>query len=117
MAERITFKPKFRLQIFAARENLKAEFRLEGNPFGHLTIRHVHVSPTGPSDVESIDADFVQVDYGFFTLIRRGLSSALRNVDVRSARVVLNPGKAPLRPRPPNHKHEIHLPDIFPERV
>ncbi|HEY4284943.1 MAG TPA: hypothetical protein VGM62_17910, partial [Chthoniobacterales bacterium] len=102
---------------FASRENLKAEFRLEGNPFGHLTIRNVHVSPTGPSDVESIDADFVQVDYGVFTLIRHGLSSGLRNVDIRSAKIVLNPDKAPLRPRPPNPKHKIELPDIFPERV
>jgi hypothetical protein len=101
----------------AARENLKAEFHLEGNPFGALTIRNVHVFPTGPSDVESIDADFIHVDYGLFTLIRHGLSAALNNVDVRSATVVLNPSKAPLRPRPPNPKHKISLPDIFPERV
>lgn len=102
---------------FASRENLKAQFRLEGNPFGSLTVRNVHVSPTGPSDVESIDVDYAHVDYGLFTLIRHGLSSALRNVEVRSARIVLNPARAPLRPRPPNPKHEIKLPDIFPERA
>ena len=34
---------------FASKENLKAEFRLEGNPFGSLTIRNVHVFPIGPS--------------------------------------------------------------------
>src|SRR5438046_10015351 len=29
----------------------------------------------------------------------------------------MNPEKAPLRPRPPNPKKKIELPDIFPERV
>ena len=101
---------------FAARENLKADFRLEGNPFGSLTIRNVHVSPTGPTDVESIDVDLVHVDYGLITLIRHGLSDALRSVEVRSARVVLNPAKARLRPRPPNPEHKITLPGIFPRR-
>jgi TamB, inner membrane protein subunit of TAM complex len=36
---------------------------------------------------------------------------------VRSARIVLNPAKAPLRPRPPDPKKKITLPDVFPERV
>src|SRR5439155_17611215 len=34
-----------------------------------------------------------------------------------SARIVMNPEKAPLRPRPPNPKTNSALPDIFPERV
>ena len=101
----------------AAKENLKIQFQLEGNPFGSLTVRDVHASPTGPSDVESIDIESAHVDYGLFTLIRHGISSALRNVEVRGARIVLNPAKAPLRPRPPNPKHKIKLPDIFPERA
>lgn len=102
---------------FAAKENLKIQFKLEGNPFGSVTVRNVHAFPTGPSDVESIDIDSAHVDYGLFTLIRHGISSSLRNVDARGARIVLNPAKAPLRPRPPNPKHKIKLPDIFPERV
>ena len=102
---------------YAARENLKAEFRLEGSVFTNLTVRNLHAVPTGPSDVESIDVDFARVDYGLFTLLRHGISSALQNVEVRSARIVLNPSKVPFRPRPPNPKKKIELPDIFPERV
>ena len=114
----LLFAIAHRIAVHAAsRENLKADFRLEGNPFGSLTIRNVHVFPTGPSDVESIDIDLIHADYGLFTLLRHGLSAALRDVEVRSAHVVLNPARAPLRPRPPNPKHKISLPDIFPERV
>ncbi|PYK41735.1 MAG: hypothetical protein DME60_01850 [Verrucomicrobia bacterium] len=101
---------------YAARENLKANFRLEGNVFTNLTVRNLHAIPTGPSDVESIDIDFARADYGLFGPLRHGLSS-IKNLEVRSARIVLNPAKAPLRPRPPNPKKKITLPDVFPERV
>jgi len=102
---------------YAARENLKVEFRLEGSVFTSLTVRNLHAVPTGPSDVESIDVDLARIDYGLFTLLRHGISNALQNVELRSARIVLNPSKVPLRPRPPNPKNKIELPDIFPERV
>jgi hypothetical protein len=102
---------------YAAKENLKIEFRLEGSVFTNLAVRNLHAVPMGPSDVESIDVDFARVDYGLFTLLRHGISNALENVELRSARIVMNPAKAPLRPRPPNPKNKIELPDIFPERV
>ncbi|HEV2965959.1 MAG TPA: hypothetical protein VGW97_03530, partial [Chthoniobacterales bacterium] len=102
---------------YAAKENLRLEFRLEGGVFTNLTVRNLHATPTGPSDVESIDVDLARVDYGLFTLLRHGISAALKNVEVRSARIVLNPAKAPLRPRPPNPKNKIDLPDVFPERI
>jgi autotransporter translocation and assembly factor TamB len=102
---------------YAAKENLKLEFRLEGSVFTNLTVRNLHAVAIGPSDIESIDLDLVRVDYGLFTLLRHGISNALKNVEVRSARIVMNPAKAPLRPRPPNPKKKIELPDIFPERI
>ncbi len=102
---------------YAAKENLKIEFRLEGSVFTNLTVRNLHAVPTGPSDVESIDVDLARVDYGLFALLRHGISKALRDVELKSARIVLNPAKAPLRPRPPNPKNKIKLPDIFPERI
>ena len=102
---------------YAAKENLKLEFRLEGSVFTNLIIRNLHAAPTGPSDVESIDVDLARIDYGLFTLLRHGISTAIKSADVHSARVVMNPAKAPLRPRPPNPKKKIELPDIFPERL
>ncbi len=102
---------------YAAKENLKLEFRLEGSVFTNVIIRNLRAVPTGPSDVESIDVDLVRVDFGLFTLLRHGISTAIKNADVHSARIVMNPAKVPLRPRPPNPKKKIELPDIFPERV
>ncbi|MDP9185878.1 MAG: translocation/assembly module TamB domain-containing protein, partial [Verrucomicrobiota bacterium] len=102
---------------YAAKENLKLEFRLEGSVFTNLIIRNLHAASTEASDVESIDLDLARIDYGLFTLLRHGISTAIKNADVHSARIVMNPARAPLRPRPPNPKKKIELPDIFPERV
>ena len=100
---------------YAAKENLKITFRLEGNVFTNLTVRNLHAFPTGPSAIESIDIDRLYVDYSLFGLARHGLSQFLDNVEARSARIVLNPAKAPLKPRPPKAKME--LPSLFPERI
>ena len=102
---------------YAAKENLKLEFQLEGSVFTNLIIKNLHAASTGPSDVESIDVDLARIDYGLFTLLRHGISTAIKNADVHSARIVMNPAKDPLRPRPPNPKKKIDLPDIFPERL
>src|SRR5438105_4587745 len=102
---------------YAAKESLKLEFQLEGSVFTNLIIKNLHAASTGASDVESIDVDLARIDYGLFTLLRHGLSSAIKNADVHSARVVMNPEKQSLRPRPPNPKKKIDLPDIFPERL
>ena len=102
---------------YAAKENLKLEFRLEGSVFTNVIIRNLHAVSTGPGDVESIDVDLARIDYGLFTLLRHGISTAIKNADVHSAQIVMNPERASLRPRPPNPKKKIELPDIFPERV
>ena len=51
---------------YAAKENLKMDFRLEGDPFNYLTVRNLHASPTGPSGIESIDVDSLYIDYSLF---------------------------------------------------
>jgi autotransporter translocation and assembly factor TamB len=100
---------------YAAHENLKVDFRLEGNPFGHLTVRNFHALPTGPSIIESIDIDQLYADYSLLGLARHGLSRFLEDVELRSARVVLNPARAlPPKPRP---KQKLTLPSAFPERI
>ena len=100
---------------YAARENLKIDFRLEGNPFSHLTVRNFRALPTGASAIESIDIDQLYVSYSLFGLTRHGLSHFLEDVELHSAQVVLNPARAPLRkPRP---KRKLTLPSVFPERI
>ncbi len=100
---------------YAARENLKIDFRLEGNPFSHLTVRNFRAFPTGASAIESTDIDQLYVDYSLFGLARHGLSHFLDNVELRSAQVVLNPARAP--PRKPHPKQKLTLPSVFPERI
>jgi len=100
---------------YAERENLKIDFRLEGNPFSHLTVRNFRALPTGASAIESIDIDQLYVDYSLFGLTRHGLSHFLEDIEVRSAQVVLNPARAP--PRKPRPKKKLTLPSVFPERI
>jgi len=100
---------------YAAKENLKIDFILEGNPFVRLTARNFHALPTGPSAIESIDIDQLHIDYNLFGYWRHGISRLFDSVEARSARVVFNPSKAPLKVRPP--KARLKLPRFFPERV
>jgi translocation-and-assembly-module (TAM) inner membrane subunit TamB-like protein len=100
---------------YAAKQNLKIDFRLEGNPFTRLTARNFQAFPTGPSAIESIDIDQLHIDYNLFGFARHGLARLFDRVEARSARVVLNPAKAPLRARPP--KPQLKLPRFFPKQV
>ena len=69
---------------FAAKENLRADFRLEGSVFTGLTIRNLHVVPTGPSPVESIDADYIRANYSLIALVFHGFANAVEKVEARS---------------------------------
>jgi hypothetical protein len=100
---------------YAAGQNLKIDFRLEGNPFGYLTVRNFRALPTGASAIESIDIDQLFVDYSLLGLARHGFSHFLEDVELRSARVVLNPARAP--PPKPHPKQKLTLPSLFPERI
>src|ERR1700737_4877098 len=102
---------------YAAGENLKIDFRAEGSVLTNLTVRNLHVVPTGSTDVESIDIDFAHANYSLFGLMRLGASQFLRSVEIRSARIVLNPTEVPLKPRGPKIQKRITLPSIFPDRV
>lgn len=100
---------------YAAKENLKADFRVEGNPFGSVTIRNLHAFAVGPSEYETIDIDYLYLDYSLLGYARHGLPRLFQDVEARSANIVLNPSKAPLRPRPPHP--QLKLPTFFPERL
>jgi hypothetical protein len=102
---------------YAAGENLKIDFLAEGSVLTNLTVRNLHVVPTGSTDVESIDIDFAHANYSLFGLVRHGVSQFFRNVEIRSARIVLNPTEVPLKPRGPKIQKRITLPSIFPDRV
>lgn len=99
----------------AAKENLKLDFRLEGNVFTGLTIRNLHIIPTGPAAIEIADADYVHADYSLFSLIR-GHADFLESIEARNARVVIDPAQVRVKvaPRP---QEKVTLPAVFPERA
>jgi autotransporter translocation and assembly factor TamB len=100
---------------YASKENLKIDFRLEGNPFSYLTVRNLHAVPSGRSAIESADVDSLYVDYSLLGFARHGISHLLQNVELRGAQVVLDSARAaPPKPRP---KQPTTLPDAFPERI
>ena len=101
---------------FAAKENLKLDFQIEGSVLGSLVLKNVHATATGPSAVESIDADLVRADYSIFALIAHGLPEFLENVELRSASIVIDPSKSPPS-KPPKPNEKMSLPLFFPERV
>ncbi len=102
---------------FAAKENLRLDCRLEGSVFGNLIIRNLRITPTGPSAVESIEADFVRADYSLLDWWRLGPAELLKNVEGRNVNVVLNPLKAAPEKIVPKPNERLTLPSIFPERI
>ncbi len=101
---------------FAAKENLKLDFRVEGDVLGGITLRNVHATATGPSAVQSLEADLVRADYSLTDLLFHGMSDFLKNVELRNVTAALDPAKAPApKPTPPPNK--ITLPSFFPERL
>ncbi|MFZ1221225.1 MAG: translocation/assembly module TamB domain-containing protein, partial [Chthoniobacterales bacterium] len=101
----------------AAKENLKVEGTFEGSIFTSLAIRNLHVSPVGPAIVESIDVNYLRADYSLWDWMRRGPTELLKNVELRTARVVLDPAKASLKPKIPPPDERLRLFPVFPERL
>src|SRR5215470_1186027 len=99
----------------AAKENLKLDFRAEGNVFTELTIRNLHIVPTGPSAIEIADAEYVRADYSLFSLIR-GHADFLSSIEMRNARVVIDPAKGRVRVTT-GSREKVTLPAVFPERA
>ncbi|PYJ89606.1 MAG: hypothetical protein DME70_01810, partial [Verrucomicrobia bacterium] len=102
---------------YAAVGHLRVDCTLEGSIFTSLVVRNLHVSPTGPTIVESIDVDYVRADYSLWDWMWHGPTELLKNVELRNTRVVLGPAKASLKPKVPEPDERLRLFPIFPERL
>ncbi len=99
-------------------QNLKLDFRVEGGVLDGITLRNVHATATGPSAVQSLDADLVHAEYSLPDLAFHGMSDFLKDVEVRNVTAVLDPSKAPLpTPTPPKPNEKVSLPAFFPKRL
>ena len=102
----------------AAGQNLKLAFGIEGDPLDKLELHNLHATATGPSAVQSLDADHVIVDYSLGDLVFHGISDALKNVELHNVTAVIDSSKAPLpTPTPPPRNEKVSLPAFFPERL
>ncbi len=70
---------------YAAREHLKIDFRLEGNPFSHLTVRNLRAIPTGASGIESVDIDYLYVDYSLVGAFGSGCLKSCESAAAQTA--------------------------------
>ncbi len=106
-------------QSYAARENLKLKFRLEGDPLDQLALFDVQAAATGPSAIQSLEAGAVKVDYSLWDLLFHGLSETLKNVEVHNLTAVIDSSKAPIpTPTPiPARQEQFNLPAFFPDRL
>ncbi|MEP6808838.1 MAG: hypothetical protein ABI992_01220, partial [Chthoniobacterales bacterium] len=102
---------------FAAKENLRVDFRLEGSILGGLVLRNVHAVATGPSALQSADIDLVRVDYSLWDWMTKGRANLLGDVEVRHASIVLDPAKAPPKLKLPKSDEKFSLPAVFPKRL
>jgi hypothetical protein len=102
---------------YAARANLKIDCSLGGTIFTGLVVRNLRVVPIGPAIVESIDVDYIRADYSLLDLWQHGATEVLKNAEMRTARIVLDPAKASLKPKVPRSDERITLFPVFPERL
>jgi autotransporter translocation and assembly factor TamB len=103
---------------FAAKENLKLDFRIEGDVLGGIALRDVHATATGPSAIQSLDADLVRAGYSLTDLALHGMSDFFKDVEVRNLTALLDPSKAPIpTPTPLPKDKKISLPAFFPDRL
>jgi autotransporter translocation and assembly factor TamB len=98
-----------------AKENLTLDFRAEGNVFTGLTIRNLHITPTGPAAIEVADAEYLHAEYSLFSLLRRQ-ADFLNSIEARNAHVVIDPAKVRMKVAPRPHE-KVTLPAVFPERA
>ncbi len=102
----------------ASGQNLKLDFQVEGGVLGGITLRNVHATATGPSAVQSLDADLIRGEYSLPDLAFHGMSDFLKDVEVRNVTAVLDPSKAPIpTPSPPKPNEKVSLPAFFPDRL
>jgi len=80
-------------------------------------VRNLHVSPTGPTIVEALDVDYIRADYSLWDWMQRGPTELLKGAEVRTARIVLDPAKASLKPKIPPPDERLRLFPMFPERL
>ncbi len=104
---------------YASGQNLKLQFRLEGDPIGELALHDVHATATGPSALRALDAGLVKVDYNLWDLVFHGLSETLKNVELHDLTAVIDSSKAPVpTPTPtPAKQQQFKLPEYFPDRL
>ena len=103
----------------AASQNLKLDFRLDGDPLDQITIHNLRATPTGATAVQRLEVGTAKVNYSLPDLVFHGISNVLKNVEVHDVTAVLDSSKVPFpKPTPgPRPNEKVTLPAYFPDRL
>jgi len=72
-------------------QNLAISFDLQGSLFTSLTIDHLKIVPTGPSEIVNIEIEHASARYHLLKLIRGDFTHGLEEVEARNVFVEMRP--------------------------
>jgi len=88
---------------FAAKQHIALSLDVGGSIYSSLSLENVRASPTGPSPVEKISIEKVQVNYDLIGLARNGIEGFLKSYELKNATVMIHPVAA----QSPSQKEDL----------
>jgi hypothetical protein len=74
-----------------ATQNLAVSFEMKGSLFGSVTIDHLKVVPTGPSEINRIEVEHLTARYHLLKLLRGDFTHGIEATEIRNAFVEMTP--------------------------
>jgi len=106
-----------------ATQNLAISFDLSGSLFTSITINHLQLKPTGPSEILAVQAEHVSARYHLLKLIRGDYSHAIERIEAKNVFVEMQPNDE-VAEKLGHVKHEImkwddlfHNPALFVQHI
>ncbi|MGC3989842.1 MAG: hypothetical protein QM796_09230 [Chthoniobacteraceae bacterium] len=94
-------------------QNLAISLDLEGSLFTSLTVDHLKIVPTGPSEIVGINVDHVSAHYHLLKLIRGDFTHGIEEVEARNAFIELRPDDAVAEKLGHKKKQIMRWDDLF----
>lgn len=102
---------------YAAKENLALNLKLQGSLYENLVIEGLSVRATGPSSLQELTANSIELHYSLPDLIKKGRTEFLKSVSLRSAYLFLDPSKAPPPAQKAQQPSQTNLLNFIPKQV
>lgn len=102
---------------YAAKENLALKLKLQGNLYENLVIEDLSARATGPSSLQELTANSIELHYSLPELIKKGRTEFLKSVSLRNAYLLLDPSKAPPPAQKTQQPSQTNLLNFIPKEV